>query len=137
MRIRSFIQNLLIMMCVLMIPLTGQGIQLCKTVHQYAPAQSTLSYEGSKVFSEESVLPDRQETFSRLTVSIENSVRRLSRQSDATRHTFLYTLLVLTLLPFVSKCSLKGVCHYVCSHTCGLIRILTFMQDTDGRKKIS
>lgn len=137
MRIRRFIQNLLIMMCVLMIPLTGQGIQLCKTVHQYAPAQSTLSYEGSKVFSEESVLPDRQETFSRLTVSIENSVRRLSRQSDATRHTFLYTLLVLTLLPFVSKCSLKGVCHYVCSHTCGLIRILTFMQDTDGRKKIS
>ena len=137
MRIRRFIQNLLIMMCVLMIPLTGQGIQLCKTVHQYAPAQSTLSYEGSKVFSEESVLPDRQETFSRLTVSIENSVRRLSRQSDATRHTFLYTLLVLTLLPFVSKCSLKGVCHYVCSHTCGLIRILKFMQDTDGRKKIS
>lgn len=137
MRIRRFIQNLLIMMCVLMIPLTGQGIQLCKTVHQYAPAQSTLSYEGSKVFSEESVLPDRQETFSRLTVSIENSVRRLSRQSDATRHTFLYTLLVLTLLPFVSKCSLKGVCHYVCSHTFGLIRILTFMQDTDGRKKIS
>ncbi len=137
MRIRRFIQNLLIMMCVLMIPLTGQGIQLCKTVHQYAPAQSTLSYEGSKVFSEESALPDRQETFSRLTVSIENSVRRLSRQSDATRHTFLYTLLVLTLLPFVSKCSLKGVCHYVCSHTCGLIRILTFMQDTDGRKKIS
>ena len=137
MRIRRLIQNLLIMMCVLMIPLTGQGIQLCKTVHQYAPAQSTLSYEGSKVFSEESVLPDRQETFSRLTVSIENSVRRLSRQSDATRHTFLYTLLVLTLLPFVSKCSLKGVCHYVCSHTCGLIRILTFMQDTDGRKKIS
>ena len=137
MRIRRFIQNLLIMMCVLMIPLTGQGIQLCKTVHQYAPAQSTLSYEGSKVFSEESVLPDRQETFSRLTVSIENSVRRLSRQSDATRHTFLYTLLVLTLLPFVSKCSLKGVCHYICSHTCGLIRILTFMQDTDGRKKIS
>lgn len=137
MRIRRFIQNLLIMMCVLMIPLTGQGIQLCKTVHQYAPAQSTLSYEGSKVFSEESVLPDRQETFSRLTVSIENSVRRLSRQSDATRHTFLYTLLVLTPLPFVSKCSLKGVCHYVCSHTCGLIRILTFMQDTDGRKKIS
>ena len=137
MRIRRFIQNLLIMMCVLMIPLTGQGIQLCKTVHQYAPAQSTLSYEGSKVFSEESVLPDRQETFSRLTVSIENSARRLSRQSDATRHTFLYTLLVLTLLPFVSKCSLKGVCHYVCSHTCGLIRILTFMQDTDGRKKIS
>lgn len=137
MRIRRFIQNLLIMMCVLMIPLAGQGIQLCKTVHQYAPAQSTLSYEGSKVFSEESALPDRQETFSRLTVSIENSVRRLSRQSDATRHTFLYTLLVLTLLPFVSKCSLKGVCHYVCSHTCGLIRILTFMQDTDGRKKIS
>ena len=137
MRIRRFIQNLLIMMCVLMIPLTGQGIQHCKTVHQYAPAQSTLSYEGSKVFSEESALPDRQETFSRLTVSIENSVRRLSRQSDATRHTFLYTLLVLTLLPFVSKCSLKGVCHYVCSHTCGLIRILTFMQDTDGRKKIS
>ena len=137
MRIRRFIQNLLIMMCVLMIPLTGQGIQLCKTVHQYAPAQSTLSYEGSKVFSEESALPDRQETFSRLTVSIENSVRPLSRQSDATRHTFLYTLLVLTLLPFVSKCSLKGVCHYVCSHTCGLIRILTFMQDTDGRKKIS
>ena len=137
MRIRSFIQNLLIMMCVLMIPLTGQGIQLCKTVHQYAPAQSTLSYEGSKVFSEESALPDRQETFSRLTVSIENSVRRLSRQSDATRHTFLYTLLVLTLLPFVSKCSLKGVCHYICSHTCGLIRILTFMQDTDGRNKIS
>ena len=137
MRIRRFIQNLLIMMCVLMIPLTGQGIQLCKTVHQYAPAQSTLSYEGSKVFSEESALPDRQEAFSRLTVSIENSVRRLSRQSDATRHTFLYTLLVLTLLPFVSKCSLKGVCHYVCSHTCGLIRILTFMQDTDGRKKIS
>lgn len=137
MRIRRFIQNLLIMMCVLMIPLTGQGIQLCKTVQQYAPAQSTLSYEGSKVFSEESALPDRQETFSRLTVSIENSVRRLSRQSDATRHTFLYTLLVLTLLPFVSKCSLKGVCHYVCSHTCGLIRILTFMQDTDGRKKIS
>ena len=137
MRIRRFIQNLLIMMCVLMIPLTGQGIQLCKPVHQYAPAQSTLSYEGSKVFSEESALPDRQETFSRLTVSIENSVRRLSRQSDATRHTFLYTLLVLTLLPFVSKCSLKGVCHYVCSHTCGLIRILTFMQDTDGRKKIS
>lgn len=137
MRIRRFIQNLLIMMCVLMIPLTGQGIQLCKTVHQYAPAQSTLSYEGSKVFSEESALPDRQEAFSRLTVSIENSARRLSRQSDATRHTFLYTLLVLTLLPFVSKCSLKGVCHYVCSHTCGLIRILTFMQDTDGRKKIS
>lgn len=137
MRIRRFIQNLLIMMCVLMIPLTGQGIQLCKNVHQYAPAQSTLSYEGSKVFSEESALPDRQETFSRLTVSIENSVRRLSRQSDATRHMFLYTLLVLTLLPFVSKCSLKGVCHYICSHTCGLIRILTFMQDTDGRKKIS
>ena len=137
MRIRRFIQNLLIMMCVLMIPLTGQGIQLCKTVHQYAPAQSTLSYEGSKVFSEESALPDRQEAFSRLTVSIENSARRLSRQSDATRHTFLYTLLVLTLLPFVSKCSLNGVCHYVCSHTCGLIRILTFMQDTDGRKKIS
>ena len=137
MRIRRFIQNLLIMMCVLMIPLTGQGIQLCKTVHQYAPAQSTLSYEGSKVFSEESALPDRQETFSRLTVSIENSVRRLSRQSDTTRHTFLYTLLVLTLLPFVSKCSLKGVCHYICSHTCGLFRILTFMQDMDGRKKIS
>ena len=137
MRIRRFIQNLLIMMCVLMIPLTGQGIQLCKTVHQYAPAQSTLSYEGSKVCSEESALPDRQETFSRLTVSIENSARRLSRQSDATRHTFLYTLLVLTLLPFVSKCSLKGVCHYICSHTCGLFRILTFMQDMDGRKRIS
>ena len=137
MRIRRFIQNLIIIMCVLMIPLTGQGIQLCKNVQQYAPARSPLSYEGSKVFSEESALPDRQETFSRFNISIENSVRRLSRQSGATHHTFLYTLLVLTLLPFVSKCSLKGVCHYVCSHTCGLFRILTFMQDTDGRKRIS
>ena len=137
MRIRRFIQNIMIMLCVLMIPLTGQGTQLCKTVQQHAPARSVLSYEESKVFSEESALLGRPETFSRLTVSIENSVSRLSRQSGTERHTFLYTLLVLTLLPFVSKCFSKGVCHYVCSHTCGLIRILTFMQDTDGRKKIS
>lgn len=137
MRINRILRNFFIIMCILMIPLTGQGIQLYQTVQQYAPAQSTLSYEESGMLSEESALLGRQETFSRLTVSIENSVSRLSHQSGVERSTLLYTLLVLTLLPFVSKCSIKGVCHYICSHTCGLIRILTFMQDTDGRKKIS
>lgn len=137
MRINRLLQKLLIMMCVLMIPFTGQGIQLYKTVQQYTPAQSALSYEEAKVFSEESAFLDRQETFSRLAASIESSVSRISRQSGAERCTLLYSFLFLTLLPLVSKCSLKRVCHYICSHTCGLIRILTFMQDTDGRKKIS
>ena len=137
MRINHILQKFLIMMCVLMIPFTGQGIQLYQTVQHYTPAESVLSYQEAKVFSEESALIDRQETLSRLTASIESSASRISRQSGAERYTLLYSFLFLTLLPFVSKCSLKRVCHYICSHTCGLIRILTFMQDTDGRKKIS
>ena len=80
MRINRILRNFFIIMCILMIPLTGQGIQLYQTVQQYAPAQSTLSYEESGMLSEESALLGRQETFSRLTVSIENSVSRLSRR---------------------------------------------------------
>lgn len=135
MKSKKQIEKLVILLCILTLVLSNDGAEIHQTVQEFQAFQSSYSeikepcscVEKPILFAEEELTED---VFSVL----ENVVYREMHMSGIMRQLLACLLTYLVFLAVLLKHFSSGMYQFSCSPTCGLARMLVFIQDADGRK---
>lgn len=132
------IRNMVIIGCILALVLSGLSSEIHETVQGFRAFQSSYSEikepcscMGRPVLFAEEELADS------ISNVLENVLCREMNMSGEPGQFLACLFAYLAFLAVLLKHFASGIYHFSCSPTRGLARILTFIQDADGRKRIS
>lgn len=138
MKAQKQVRNMVIIGCILALVLSGLSSEIHETVQEFRAFQSSYSEikEPCSCMGKP-VLFAVEELTDSISSVLENALCREMSMSGVLSQFLTCLFAYLAFLAMLLKHFAGGIYHFGCSPTRGLVCILTFIQDADGRKRIS